>query len=472
MTPRERTPGNTSPTSRRRAPRRLLAGAAALVAAAVLTGCVQSGTAEGAYGETGNLSYWMWDSNQVPAYQKCADAFEIDNPEITISIEQYGYDDYWNKLMTSFVANSAPDVFVDHSSKYGDYSSRGLIENLDDLILADNVDMSQYVEGTAELWQGPDGHQYGLPKDWDTVALFYNEDMTTEAGITAEELGEMTWNPEDGGSYEQVIASLTVDENGVRGNEEGFDKGNVETYGLGLDDSGGGYGQVTWAMLAATTGWTYMDTPTWGSEFNYDDPRFQATIGWWRGLIDKGYMPPLSQTVGTALSSKLQVGAYAMVTDGSWNINTYDKLQGVNLNTAPTPVGVEGKRASTFNSLADSISVSSTQKGAAWEWVKYLGSIECQQVVAEAGVVFPSITAVDTIAEEKFAQTGFDVSAFTTHIDDKTTVLFPLSEAAVEIGAVMTNSMDKVMSFSAEPSSLTATDAAVNKLLSLEQQKE
>lgn len=453
------------PASRHRLFRRVTASTLAIITAASLAGCTQGSMSEGAWGDTGDITYWMWDSNQVPAYQACATEFEKSNPNITITIEQYGYDDYWNKLMTSFVADSAPDVFVDHSSKYGDYASRGLIENLDGLVKDENIDLDQYVDGTIDLWRAADGHQYGMPKDWDTVAIFYNEKLADEAGILAEDLGKMTWNPEDGGTYEDVVAHLTVDKNGVRGDEAGFDKTRVATYGLGLDDSGGGYGQVTWSMLAATTGWTYMNEPTWGSEFRYDDERFQDTIAWWRSLIDKGFMPPLSQTVGTALSSKMQAESYAMVTDGAWNINTYAKLQGVELNTAPTPVGVNGERASTFNSLADSISSSSKKKGAAWEWVKYLSSVECQSTVADAGVVFPSLSAVGDIASERLGETGFNIDAFTTHVTDGTTVLFPLSENAVEINAVMTNAMDKVMSFSTEPSSLTEVNKKATALL-------
>ena len=45
----------------------------------------------------------------------------------------------------------------------------------------------------------------------------------------------MTWNPTDGGTYEKTIAHLTVDKNGKRGDEPGFDKTKVEVYGLGLD---------------------------------------------------------------------------------------------------------------------------------------------------------------------------------------------------------------------------------------------
>src|SRR5689334_4112367 len=34
------------------------------------------------------LQYWLWDNNQQPAYQACADAFTKQNPNITIKISQ------------------------------------------------------------------------------------------------------------------------------------------------------------------------------------------------------------------------------------------------------------------------------------------------------------------------------------------------------------------------------------------------
>ena len=83
--------------------------------------------------------------------------------------------------------------------------------------------MNQYLPGLAELWQSPDGKQYGFPKDWDTVAVIVNEDMLADAGLTKAQLDRATWNPADGGSFEQMVAKLTVDNAGKRGDEPGFD---------------------------------------------------------------------------------------------------------------------------------------------------------------------------------------------------------------------------------------------------------
>ncbi|GAA1261414.1 sugar ABC transporter substrate-binding protein [Pseudonocardia aurantiaca] len=444
---------------------RVPAVAAALVVALVACACGARGPSGGGYGDTGEITYWMWDSGQLPAYQQCANDFEATHPDIDVTIEQMGWDNYWGRLLTAFVSDAAPDVFVDHTSKYGDYVSRGLIEPLDGLVEESGIDLGQYVDGTARLWVGPDGRRYGLPKDFDAVGLFYNTEMAAAAGVTPAQMQELTWNPADGGTYEDVIARLTVDRNGVRGDEPGFDRNAVATYGIGLsDDLGAGAGQTQWSMYAAATGWSHTDRELWGTRFNYDDPRFQDTISWWRGLIEKGFMPPLEQTIGGSLSQQLQAGRYAMVTEGSWNINTFAQLGGISLATAPTPIGPSGERATMSNSLADSISTGSPNKGAAWEWVRYLASPECQSVVGQGGVVLPAIASEVPAAEARLAEHGYDITAFTRQVRDGTTVLYPVAENAADVDSVMKNAMERVMSFAADPSSLTEVNAEVNAL--------
>ena len=78
---------------------------AVLVAAAALsltlTACgggggseESGGSAEGGAIDTsqasGDVSYWLWDANQQPAYQECADKFHAANPNINVKITQYG----------------------------------------------------------------------------------------------------------------------------------------------------------------------------------------------------------------------------------------------------------------------------------------------------------------------------------------------------------------------------------------------
>ena len=447
-------------------PRTLTALAAALAVALVPACAAERPPAEmGGWDDTGEVTYWMWDSAQLPAYQQCATDFEAHHPEIDISIEQMGWDDYWGRLLTAFVANSAPDVYVNHTSKYGDHTARGLIEPLDELVARDGPDMSQYVEGAGDLWIGDDGRRYGLPKDFDAVGIFYNAELAAEAGITPEQMQSLTWNPQDGGTYEDVLARLSVDVNGVRGDEPGFDPRNVATFGLGIDyPPGAGSGQTQWSMLTATLGWTHTDKPMWGTRFNYDDPRFQDTIAWWRSLIEKGYMPPLELAVGTEMAQPLQAGRYAMITQGSWLISTMAGLGGIELATAPTPIGPSGHRAAMTNSLADSIAAGSPNKGAAWKWVRYLASPECQSVVAQGGVVVPAIASVVPDAEARIAEHGLDITPFTRHLREGTAFPFPAAQHAADVDSIMETVMERVMAGQADPSSFTAANEEVNAL--------
>ena len=224
------------------------------------------------------LRYQLWDTNQKPVYQKCADKFQQANPNIQVQIENKNWGDYWSGLARGFIADTAPDVFTDHLGKYPQFATSEVIEP----VSTRGIDMNQYLPGLAELWKSPDGKQYGLPKDWDTVALIVNEDMLADAGVTKQQLDTATWNPTDGGTFEQIVAKLTVDKNGKRGDEPGFDPNNVKVYGLGFDPNGLTYGQTTWAGFAASLGFKLLDKNPWGTKYNYDDPRFAQTFTWWR----------------------------------------------------------------------------------------------------------------------------------------------------------------------------------------------
>lgn len=423
-------------------------------------------TADGGGGTTTELSYWLWDSLQLPAYQACADAFTEANPGITVNITQYGWDDYWTTLTTNFVSGSAPDVFTNHVLRFPEYSAQGQILDIADRVEAHGIDLGQYQHGLADLWVGQDGERYGLPKDWDTIALFYNTALVEEAGYTEQDLWDLEWNPTDGGSYEALLAHLTIDENGVRGDEDGFDKDNVEVYGLGLATAGAGFGQTENSLYTlSNNGWYYLNENPWGTEYYYSDSRYTETIAWWRSLIEKGYMPTLEiATSSDGVMDPFGAGKYAIVTEGDWNANAYNDLTGVDVAFAPTPIGPSGERASMFNGLADSIWSGTSHPDEAWAWVSYLGSTECQDVVADHAVVFPAITASSEKAAAKFEEKGMDMSAFTVHVEDGTTYLPPITEHWSEVLAILEPTMDAIMSFQSEVDALESANAQVNAL--------
>lgn len=432
-------------------------GAVIATAALGLTGCAgNSGSGDV------TLKYGLWDANQLPSYEQCAADFTKETG-IKVDVEQIGWDDYWAKINNGFVSGDNYDVFTSHLAFYPEFVNSKQILPLD--TSKNGIDLSIYQDGLAELWTSPSGDQYGLPKDFDTVAMFYNENDLAPAGITKEQIDNMTWNPTDGGTYEQVIAALTVDKNGVHGNQPGFDKNNVATYGIWMEGSGGGDGQTQWSFLTGTNDWTHTNG-VWGDKYNYDSKKFQETIAWWKSLQDKGYMPTWEAQDGVSWSEQLAAGTVAMASNGSWMIGSVfgsasDTFKPA---VAPTPVGPNGKRASMYNGLADNIWAGTKHPAEAQEFVAYLGSPACQDIVASNAVVFPAIKTATEKAQSAFTAKGVDVEAFLVHVKDGSTFLFPITDYKSDIGAIMTPAMEAIMSGKAGVETLTDANKQVNDL--------
>lgn len=408
-------------------------------------------------GEVTTIDYWLWDDRQQPFYEQCATDFEASNPNIDVEITQFGWGDYWDGLTTAFASDTAPDVFTNHLARYPELATSGVLVSLNEYAEADGVE-DIYFEGLADLWVNPDGERYGFPKDFDTIAWAVDQEDLDAAGLTVDDLRSATWNPQDGGTFEEIIAALSVDANGVRGNEDAFDPSNVETYGFGLEGNFGAFGQTTFSAFAYSTGFEFLNENPWGTEANYDDDRLADTLAWFRSGIEKGYIAPIEDTQSLGGFTLFENGQVASMTNGSWMIASYEGLEATDTVWAPLPEGPEGRR-SMFNGLADSITQSAEDPDAAWEWVKYLASPECQNVIAGGAVVFPAIPEAAEAAQAQHSENGVDVSAFTTHVDNGTTFLFPITGSASQVEAIIGPVMDAIL-IGQETDPYAALDAA------------
>lgn len=441
-------------------------GAVATAAIVLLSSACSGGSRSGQDANT--ISYWLWDSAQQPGYQACADAFAAENPGLKVEITQMGWDNYWSKLTAGMIADRAPDVFTDHLNYFAQYADLKVLLPLDELEATKDIKSSDYQKGLADLWVGQDGHRYGAPKDWDTVAFFYNTKMVAEAGLSEQQLGSMAWNPDDGGTFEKVVAHLTVDANGKRGDEAGFDKAHVKVYGLASSGSGAPMGQTQWGAFAGSLGnWNYTDKNPWGTTWRFDDPRYQKMLSWYFGLAQKGYMPGYSVSQSLSGYQAVASGVAAMNLDGSWMISSYSGTKGLDWKLAPTPIGPSGKRSSPFNGLADSITKFAKNPQAAAKWVKFLSGETCQNIIGKAGVVFPARPQGTEFSVEARKAAGIDVSAFTDHIADSTTMLIPVTRNAADINAIYKPDFDAVYIGTSPVSVLTADTQQVNKMMEL-----
>jgi multiple sugar transport system substrate-binding protein len=410
------------------------------------------------------LRYALWDNTQQPGYQKCADAFHAANPNITISIEQKGWSDYWPNLTTEFAAGTAPDVFTDHLAYVSQFASQKLIVPLDTLAGEKSMPTNIYAGKSAQLWVLPDGHRYAFPKDTDTGAVVANPKLLKKAGVTLKQLWAATWNPTTGGTFQQLIAKLTWDTKGRRGDQKGFNPKHVKIYGFAFD-SGTSLvtGQDTWGPWAESMGIKILNKNPWGSHYNYDNAKLAQIVGWFQKMVKLGYSPAPSATLSHF--QRLEAGQASTIIDGNWRVTELVGTKGLNPVFAPIPKGPDGHNWSLGNSLGDSIWVGSKHQAEAWKWVQFLASSACQNIMGQSGAIVPAIVTADKYVAGAFQTIGADpsVKAFGTY--GKYKDILPLSDHFDQVSTIVQAAMTNIINNGAPvASTLKSANSQVNAL--------
>ncbi|MGV8832061.1 MAG: ABC transporter substrate-binding protein [Devosia sp.] len=143
----------------------------------------------------GEISVWVWDKAfNGDTMREAGALYTADHPDVTFNVDDTAsQDDIRAKLQTQLLAGSTeglPDIVLiqdDVAQKYLQ-SFPGAFEPL-----SDSIDMSvfaQYKVAAATY----DGKSYSLPFDSGVTGLFYRSDYFSEAGYTAADLENITWD--------------------------------------------------------------------------------------------------------------------------------------------------------------------------------------------------------------------------------------------------------------------------------------
>lgn len=445
--------------SRARVALALLALATPLAA----TGCSSSGS--GSSGPV-TLTYALWDQTQEPGYQACADAFTAQNPDIKIKITQAAWGNYWQNLTTEMTAGDAPDVFTDHVAYYPQFVADNQITDISGDVTSAGIDLTKYQPGLADMWVD-NGKRYGLPKDWDTEGLVYNAKSLKAAGVDPATLGNLTWNPTDGGTFEKLIAQLTIDDNGNNGLSPKFDKNHVKVYGFVPTYDDGATGQNGWGDLAAENGFTFLPKP-FSTSYDYNSAALAQTVTWFASLSAKGYAPPYSKNSSLGVQTVLDSGQGAMTITGSFDVSSYTgSAAKQSYGFAELPIGPDGRK--TFiNDLSDAIWAGTRHPQQAWAWVQFLASSACQDLVAAKGVIFPALTEATQKAESARMAEGQNIEPFVKEaLAAGGTVTYPISSHESQINTEVQSQLDAVwLGQSSATSALSTAQTAVSGYMS------
>ena len=105
------------------------------------------------------------------------------NPNITVTMNVAPSKQYWQKLQTTTVAGTAPDVFWINYPNFPKYFNSNTLLNLSPYIEKSTItNISNYPASLMKKYT-QNGAVYAIPEQFDTIILAYNKDLFDEAGI-------------------------------------------------------------------------------------------------------------------------------------------------------------------------------------------------------------------------------------------------------------------------------------------------
>ena len=318
------------------------------------------------------LSFMMFgDPAELTVWKQIVTDFEAINPTIAISVEVSDWDSYWTKLKTLLAANTPPDMFAIDAPLYLDYQSKGVLLNLQPYIDANPGMLDGLYPQTLQAYQTPDGY-FGLPRDFQTIVLFYNKAMFDAAGM-AYPTADWTWD-----DLRAAAMKLTLDTNG---------DGKTEQYGFSFDmwDMEPGYSEAIWSyggdVINADHTKTMLGEP--------------AARQAWQLLYDMTFVDksvPDSNTSGQYGGDIFLAGVSAMTPMGHWAVPGY-AVANLQFDVAPMPKGPAG-RFTSVNSAGFVIAKGTKHPDQAFSFLKFVLSNAGQTRLAELGFACPVLKSI------------------------------------------------------------------------------
>ncbi|MYA06197.1 MAG: extracellular solute-binding protein [Caldilineaceae bacterium SB0664_bin_22] len=244
------------------------------------------------------------------------------NPHVEFEINAVAGYSHQEALLLMISAGTGPDCWFDANRTTGMLTRKGVTTDLEPYLAADpTFNEDDYVPN---VWiaQTYDGKRWGLPWDSGAMCLGYDKDIFDAAGLDypAPDVW-MTWD-----DVLELALQLTIDLDGNKPGDSGFDPARVAQYGF---KPGLGHGRYTYlwandAEIVAEDGTMPMDSD-----------EFVQTMNWLASLGLEHYVAP-SPAYETAAPVDMRSKNLAMQHIGAWSIGRINAAE-VNWGTTQVP---------------------------------------------------------------------------------------------------------------------------------------
>ncbi|MDB9448164.1 ABC transporter substrate-binding protein [Anabaena sp. CS-542/02] len=307
------------------------------------------------------LSGWAGNPLEQQLLKQLLKEFERQHPDIKVRYEVIS-DQYMDVITTRLIGEAAPDVFYLESLEAPFFMSQNVLEPLNSYITPE-FDLEDFEESLLDNFKYKDDI-YGLPKDYSTLALFYNKKAFAAAGLSSP---PTTWD--ELRTYSQQLT------------------GKLNRYGFGVTP------QLSYqAYKIAAFGGRVVDENGYAAFASPEAVRgLQLVVDQYQKDGSSAQPTDVGTNSGTEMFGQNRV---AMVIEGNWAIpyleTTFPQLE---FATAEIPT-INDKKGTMVFTVAYVMNKQSQHKAAAWELISFLTGKEGMAQWTGTGFALPTRTSV------------------------------------------------------------------------------
>lgn len=384
----------------------LVAAAVGLVAVLLAAAAVLLDYSAQPHGGKTIVTVRIWDDQIATAYRQSFQEFSRAHPDIEVHVNLVAYSTYFNTLRTDVAGGSADDIFWLSNAYLAAYADSGRLLDIGAALgpIAAS-DWEQPVVGQFTR----NGTLWGVPQLTDAgIALYYNADLLGAAGIDPVRLSTLRWSPDGGDTLRPMLARLTVDADGNRGDTKGFDAGRVRqwAYNAANDPQG------IYLNYIGSAGGVFQR----GDEFAFDNPGAVTAFQYLVDLINRDHVaPPAADTNDNGDFSRNQflAGRMALFQSGTYNLAPVARDARFHWGVALMPSGPVG-RVSVTNGIAAAGNAASRHPDAVRQVLAWMGSRQGNEYLGRYGAAIPAVSSAQPVYFHYWATRGVDVTPFFT----------------------------------------------------------
>jgi multiple sugar transport system substrate-binding protein len=287
--------------------------------------------------------------------------------------------DYQNMLYTMFAAGVAPDIFHMGTFDFPMYLSQGFLVPLDGAMAA-GFNRDEFIETAINAFTSG-GSMYGIPRDFSTLALFYNANIFDQFGVAAP-TDDWTWTEleETGWSISKNAFSVTA---------------NPYHFAVFVFQNGG-------QIMNEDFSDTLIDSPEAIEAGNF---YIGARLNGWAVLPEDMGVSSQSEVFGR--------GEIAMVLEGAW-LRSYLTTQFPDLRYGAVHPPANKNEGNLLFSTAYAVSSSSNNGEMATALIASLTSEEKQIEVLKSGLAVPARKSLEGYTDDAVVRSVFSSAWFAT----------------------------------------------------------